>query len=613
MGHRHQVYLIAKVIPHGSTDDRALYRSMGGFHDQWCYGRLAVRASRRFVDLVNQPQNAALIQFEIDAIQKKYSFGSGTEPLFPQIPCPYLMYVLAMSWSFEINEVEGLGGPFLSGNSIESNLIGSDQGSWSQQNDGGITVIDVSDLSNLAYCHVVQDSGIRVVSAEQYLKIYYPDPSNLDEYDKADLPEVTNRMEDVRLLSQDILSQVWPLEYLKSQPTPARAVKGFNKRLSSHISKLLGVAIDIKRDTLLDKEDIQPIFDAFGRKRITNAQFSRMKLAANRFPNTEGLDKMLGQAGKASGASANNKFTIPKPSPLTKPLNPHAEVLDLSRSVLHSTELTSLLANCTKLKSVDLSNTNATIDTVRTVLTANPTISYLNLFGTLISDEDVLGLLASHPKCFYHMDVLLHPIFLSFHNHKRLPYDAAFWFPSPVTLWMGKGGAYPTLPFFTPQRIVQAFTDYLMPFKTLSIDYWQRHLGLFASACMSYGPRPEGTKWGERYISMIPGDHPRFSLQGTYVLAIMVEDPRNSYAFLRMLIEDGMPTLDPAFRMGVKDFIDFLVKEGRPAPTNASVNSLIKLIKRTRLKRMDADEAQRFGVSVTTNLSIFEGEYQENM
>ncbi|KAJ8514831.1 hypothetical protein ONZ45_g7664 [Pleurotus djamor] len=261
----------------------------------------------------------------------------------------------------------------------------------------------------------------------------------------------------------------------------------------------------------------------------------------------------------------------------------------------HSLELTTFLSHFTKLKSVNLSNTHATIDTVKDVLMANPTISHLNLLGTPICDEEMLGLLASEPKLFYNMDNLLHPVFLSF--HQRAPYDAAFWFPAPRSTVLG--GAHAALPFFTPQRIVQAFTDYLTPFKAGDIVSWKQSMGLFASACMSYGPRPEGSKWGERFISIIPGDDPQFALQGTYVLVITLGHPRNSYAFLRMFrdSESGSPILDSGFCMGVKDFINVLVEEGRPAPTKLSVDNLIKLIKRTHFKRMDAEEFRWFGPS----------------
>ncbi|KAJ8472358.1 hypothetical protein ONZ45_g16679 [Pleurotus djamor] len=622
LGQRHQVYLIARVIPHDSTSGEALYRSLGGFYDQRCYDQRPVQGTRRFINLISQPQNAAVIRFEVGALQGRYSKQNGLDPAFLRIPCPYLLYVLAMAWNFDVEAETFL--PDLNGYSVETHLIGSDQESWSQPNDNGITVIDVSDPSNPAYCHVIRDSGI--VSGEQYIKIHYPEPlDNFEESDKVYLSQSMNSLRGVRLLTRYILSEVWPFEYLKSRPTPpSQVVAGINQKLSSVLYKITRRSFNIELTTTAVKEDFEPIFALLGCRGFTDAEFTGLMklLAADYELHGEVLDKeedleAVGespvQTDLALIPSGHREFTLIKTEfpPLTKPLDPDAEVVDLSGRTFTDAELATLLLHCKNLKSVNLSNTQATVDVVKENLTANPTISDLNLLGTSISDKEILDLLANEPKLFYHMDSLLHPVFLSFHDYT--PYNAAFWFPHPPSIFAGS--AFPALPFFTPQRIIQAFTDYLTPFRNRPIDSYDQHLGLFASACMSYGPRPEGSKWGERFISIIPGDRPRFGPQGAYVLAIMPNSPRSSYAFLRMVNRngpDGIPALDREFCMGVKDFIDFLVEEGRPAPTKQSISKLIKLINRKHLKRMDADEFEKFEHIVITSLALFEGAYMRS-
>ncbi|KAJ8472359.1 hypothetical protein ONZ45_g16678 [Pleurotus djamor] len=356
MGQQHQVYLIAKVVPHGSTDGKPQYQSLGGFHNQWCLARLPVQATRRFIDLVNQPQNAEIIRYEINAIQGKYNLKSRVKPVLPQIPCPYLMYVLAMAWSFKVEVEEP---HYLSGHSVEPNLIGSSRGSWSQcfaANDDGITIIDVSDLSNPAYCHCVIQQP-RALSAEEYLKIYYPEaPEGLGDFDRLDLRKTIDSMAGVPLLTWDILSEVWPREYRKGwrPPSQTQTVEAVHSGLTPKLSET-SIDVDLAEMFLKFPERADQILVALGRK---------------------------------------DELTHAKLSLFTKLLvaNPSREVFDLSGWVRNPAELTSLLVNFTKLKSVNLSNTQATIDTIKKMLTANPTISTMNLLGTSISNEEILPL-----------------------------------------------------------------------------------------------------------------------------------------------------------------------------------------------------------------------------
>lgn len=103
MGQRHQAFIIARVVPHGDPAGKPLYRCIGAFHHQWCYGSLPVKATRRFMTLVQHPDNAEIIRAEIQALQGKYATGRG-KPSMPDIPCPYATFLLGSAWNVDLSD-----------------------------------------------------------------------------------------------------------------------------------------------------------------------------------------------------------------------------------------------------------------------------------------------------------------------------------------------------------------------------------------------------------------------------------------------------------------------------------------------------------------------------
>ncbi|KAJ8519780.1 hypothetical protein ONZ45_g3297 [Pleurotus djamor] len=568
MGQRHQVFLISKVIPHGPLDAKPNYRSLGGYHHQWCYGRLPPKATRRFVSLVSQKDNAEIIQLELDDIQGKYHKRNGVKPAFPKIPCPYLMSILAMAWDFDLDDEKF---PF------------------SQDNNDGITVIDVSDLSNPSYCHVVRD---RPISAEQYVGRYFGGSMSLDEAN--DVQMVIGALDNIPLITLEVLAEVWPHEYMKSTSAASLGTEVLTKIRAANpslggVPQLSEITIDLAVRQSIDEEDFSAI---------------------------EQLIWMPGRADQIlSALSQQDKFSEGALSLVAKVLDvdPNRDTVNLSGWKLASGQIKSLFSGRVGVKSVNLARMpNVTIDCVRGILTVIPTISCLNLLGTPISNEDIVGLLSTEPELFYHMDVLLHKVFLSFHEHA--PYDAAFWFPAPASIMAG--GASSAIPYFTPQRIVQTFTDYLSPFaaEPMMMSLSSAYLGLLGLACMSYGPRPEGQKWGERFISILPTDEPRLGMRTTYVL-VTTEMSKRSYAFVRIVQNNGSPVLDPDFRKEARDFFKFLVDEGRPAPTASSVDKLVDLIDKVGYKLMsdaELEEFKRMMVWYVNNSRVDTGKNEKN-
>ena len=101
MGQRHQDFIIARVVPHGSPPGDAQYRCIGALHDQWCYGRLPLKAATRFMTLIKQEDNATIIREELRAIDGLYG---RFKPRIPDIPCPFTHFLLLSAWSTELSD-----------------------------------------------------------------------------------------------------------------------------------------------------------------------------------------------------------------------------------------------------------------------------------------------------------------------------------------------------------------------------------------------------------------------------------------------------------------------------------------------------------------------------
>ena len=127
MGQRHQAFVIARVVAHGAS--KATYRCIAARHHQWCFGTLPLRATRRFLDLIKQENNARIIKKEIEALHGKYG-RFNREPALPDVPCPYIALLLAMAWNIDIESPDG---PYSSGSTIEGGILPASMGSG----DGG--------------------------------------------------------------------------------------------------------------------------------------------------------------------------------------------------------------------------------------------------------------------------------------------------------------------------------------------------------------------------------------------------------------------------------------------------------------------------------------------
>jgi hypothetical protein len=126
MGQRHQAFVIARVRPHsGDSSTPPKYRCIAAFHHQWCYGRLPLHATHRFITQVKQKDNAEIIRSEIAAIQGKFGRWK-KKPGLPHFPCPFTAFLLATNWSVDLEDPDA---PYASGVSFSNAALEADMGS----------------------------------------------------------------------------------------------------------------------------------------------------------------------------------------------------------------------------------------------------------------------------------------------------------------------------------------------------------------------------------------------------------------------------------------------------------------------------------------------------
>ena len=130
MGQRHQAFVIARVRANGENSTApAKYRCIAAFHHQWSYGRLPLHATNRFISQIKHKDNSPIVREELSAIQGKYGRWK-EEPEMPEVPCPYIAFLLATCWSVNL-EVPNKA--YASGGCFNGGILPADMGS----SDGG--------------------------------------------------------------------------------------------------------------------------------------------------------------------------------------------------------------------------------------------------------------------------------------------------------------------------------------------------------------------------------------------------------------------------------------------------------------------------------------------
>ncbi|RDB21908.1 hypothetical protein Hypma_010968 [Hypsizygus marmoreus] len=593
MGQRHQAFVIAKVVPHGQTQAR--YRCIAALHHQWCYGRLPLKATRRFLSVVKQKDNAEIIHEELRLIQGKYArWGEQPEkPKIPNVPCPYTAFLLGTSWNLDF---ENKNDPYSSGGALNNALLPANMGSSDGDNNDGITVIDITDPEHPAYCFV-SVGGLEAeeavedyvpLSATDYARAYYPIPGAKEMADEKirlteeSVSQTIASLDGEPLVTLEMLADAWADEY--------RGTLEASKKSESNEGKdVLSVpVIDNASNTL-----IPSLADLALTPAINHALEQGQ---------TVDIEDLVWLPGKAEAIFADLRARRPFPAPgmalLSKALKQlsDAHIVDLSNFHLTTEQIISVLGAFENVEVVNLShNPLVTVDTVRAVLTSIPKLKRLVILDTSISTEDLSSFLTTDEKLFLHLDALIHPLLVF---GKGASYPNAFSFVGLVPDMRTAAAA--SLAFFTPALVVQALTDYLAGFLS---EYPFAATGtiqatLAPQAVFSSGLRGEGQKWSNRSVPRVPqaslrafkGEGWLFALQwpaydhgpGQKLYGFIKVNPAVTHSKGEKVdTKSEVEEPEPEHKvLDLKSFLSEMEGEGRPPASAAAVDELVNILDR---------------------------------
>ncbi|KAF5338848.1 hypothetical protein D9758_015572 [Tetrapyrgos nigripes] len=379
MGQRHQVFLIARLVPHGSTTGQAYYRCIAAHHHQWCYGTLPLKGTRRFLALLKNENNAEIIRDEIRRAQGVYGRNViGTDergPLMPLMPCPYALFLLTQAWDSDFGDVKH---PYMSGAGLDSGVLSPNMVSFGGDNNDGITIIDVTDPADPAYCFVFSPRD-GPIDMKGYVGGYY----DLKESVKDQVLQAVQALEDVRVITSSMLAEAWPREY--------EADAGVTEATSSNSTANATPKHQAEVDPVPSLIELS-ISPAIERSLFTD--------------NTSELEEMVWQPGKAElikkALMAKNPFPYNGVSLLVKILKHEFSSSDSNRFILNLSSFPSLSSEqilrvvnalsstYPSIKSLNLSGKqNIYASTVAEVLKAIPGLLRLILLDMGIPDDDL--------------------------------------------------------------------------------------------------------------------------------------------------------------------------------------------------------------------------------
>ncbi|THG98610.1 hypothetical protein EW026_g3611 [Hermanssonia centrifuga] len=433
---------------------------------------------------VMQKDNAEIIREELHSLSGKHG-TFGNEPAIPDTPCPFLASVLGMSWDIDLDS------GYSSGGTITNSLLPAGMCSWDGDNNDGISIIDVTDLENPAYCFATEAEPL---TATEYLSGYYSIPGELnngnidvdednveprsDENDKK-VRAAIGILDGVRLIDLSALHEAWPTEYrpVNTESTaPAEPSDAGNPPVT--IPSLVNFS--------LPQAILQTIEGG----------------------DTTIIEQLLWLPGKRK--DVRDVLQAQKPYPdeglplLAKTLKELSDTplsVDLSGFDLADAQVIALAQGLESVEALNLSRiARITIDGVREVLTLLSSglkrIVLMNCES--IADEDIWELLRTKPSLFYKLEALMHPALLQItQNPSRTP--AITFLTLPNDSYRGV-----SLPIFTPAGVIQGLTDFIA--SMVLINPWQFDAtgGAIITAACTASPRKPGQSWNERNIVTAP-------------------------------------------------------------------------------------------------------------
>ncbi|KAI0722008.1 hypothetical protein C8T65DRAFT_600699 [Cerioporus squamosus] len=608
MGQRHQAFLIARVRPHGSPPDHpGNRRCIAAFHHQWCYGSLPLRAMRRLVSLVSQPDNAAIIRAELRAIDGKFGSCGAEEPIIPDIPCPYTASLLGCGWTTQLGDENEF---YSSGTTLEHALLPADMDCWGGDNNDGISVLDVTDPEKPSYCFLRRSQPL---DARGYLGGYYhvgslqksvkqnntgsvasdgAEPgervnagvaaqTRRDRQWRQDLQRFIEDLADIPVIPAAFLREAWPHHFQRSGETvegPGQPSEILDAGSGGIVSSLADISLDIAVKHSIASGDTWRAREAHvdpGKASQVNARL----LELEHF--TDSAAHLLGIALKELKETSR---------------------VDLTGFRLSGAHVAAVLSALGEVRSVDLSdNADIIADDVLDIVAAAPTLRRIVLMGcTSVDDARLLELVTTSPASFKTVEGILHPAFLTI--KKPDPYPCAFTYVAA----MASGNlSCVSLPFFTPGQIIQAVTD-VIPWKNepsqrdLLVEHF---LPLVGCSAFQSGTRQSGQHANERTVVSVPFLSPRIPRGQKELWTFVCLRPkfrfngdgiRDCWGFVHYTVEDvpdstadGAPetvsdTDEPAVDMDfgegrvydLRGFLECMAREGRPMPAEEDVKKL---------------------------------------
>ena len=365
-------------------------------------------------------------------------------------------------------------------------------------NNDGITIIDVTDPESPAYCFVsiyglecedrLNIPLLTPLSATQYLHGYYPEvkmhnSETTDDEEIVSEQSVLNTLrpfESVRMITLDMLSEVWPGEYISDEPNPADPNES-------------SVTTSIHMPPSLVDMTFVPAINYALQTGETDRLDPFMWLPGN-------LSKIKETLRAHNPLSENDLALLSKVIAVEVKQN---KSIDLSHFSPTGEQLIELLS-AHELEGVEVLNISnmqqITIDILRQLIPLLPKLRRLVLLHT-IPDTDILSLLSESPELFYRIDSIIHFAFLR--HLGQAVYPAAF---SHIITKDSGEVVVASVPYFTPDQLVQGLTDYLSLLRSEDtytvLTSMRNELPLLATYASAV--REPGRSWSERIVPFIP-------------------------------------------------------------------------------------------------------------
>ncbi|TFK70017.1 hypothetical protein BDN72DRAFT_819442 [Pluteus cervinus] len=475
MGQRHQAYLIARVIPQGSNQPH--YRCIGAIHHQWCYGSLPLRATCRFLDLIKQKEHGEIILEEIKALNGQYGSHLRKAPVIPSVPCPFTSFLFNTAWSVDLSPSQDE--PLLS---MAHDLHAGMRMREGDNNDG-VTVIDVSDPESPSYCYSFL-GGAEPISAEMYLRRYYP----LGSEESQEGLVFARALDDIPLVPIQHLAEAWPTEFRAREKDESARVdnESVNDMTPNIVPPLADLVLRPALEHLLRNDDEDGLLRLLLPHKID--QILEILRAQHPMP-------------KSGVFLLSNIFKAIK----------DRKVLDLSGFSLSTHQVLSLVPVDAIVEGINLSHNHAVgVDAIEQLLTRYQSLRRLVLLDTRIPEEDIVTLLKDKPEVFYHVEAIVHPVFMKPKTEDSIP-DAY----THLSFTTNYDPSTPTsigLPFLNPTQVLQTLLNYTRMLSKASEKgaaiLTLSSMGMYApSVALAAYPSESlkaGRKWGERIVPYIP-------------------------------------------------------------------------------------------------------------